>query len=237
MIDQSNSCHESANLVEACGVNYTYGSGHLKRNVLSDIHFVAKRGEITLLIGPSGSGKSTLLTLIGALRSCQNGSLKVLGEELLDINEASRIRLRRRIGFIFQSHNLVRALTAIENVELVLRLKSNDSIFRYNKAYEILNSVGLSEHVSSYPSQLSGGQRQRVAIARALAMEPALILADEPTASLDRSSGEEVIRMLSEMCYQRNAGAVLVTHDLRLEKYAKHIWRIEDGLISSCQAK
>ena len=221
----------NSDLVHASGLNYVYGTGALKYHVLKDIDFVAKKGEVTLLIGPSGSGKSTLLTLMGALRSCQTGSLRVLDHELLGINEAQCVHIRRRIGFIFQSHNLVQALTAFENVELILRLKIHDFQQRKLRAYDLLDSVGLRQHLSSYPNELSGGQRQRVAIARALALEPDLILADEPTASLDRISGLEVIQLISEMCHQRGSGVVLVTHDLRVEQEADKIWSIEDGSI------
>ena len=185
---------------------------------------------MTLLVGPSGSGKSTLLTLIGALRSVESGSLTVLDRELFGASEADLMAVRRRIGFIFQSHNLVASLTVLQNVQLLLQLAEADE-----RAKAMLDAVGLSERLHHFPDELSGGQRQRVAIARALAPEPDLVLADEPTASLDSKSGQDVVELLGDLCRRRGSAVLLVTHDLRLLKDADRIWGIEDGRINPWQ--
>jgi putative ABC transport system ATP-binding protein len=199
------------------------------------LSFHVNAGEVTLLVGPSGSGKSTLLTLIGALRSVEEGSLQVLGEELMGASEHSRMHIRRRIGFIFQSHNLVSSLTVLQNVQLLLQLKEPNQAKRIQKATELLDAVGLAHRLHHYPDELSGGQRQRVAIARALAPEPELVLADEPTASLDSKSGQDVVELLGNLCRNRGSAVLLVTHDLRLLKDADRIWKIEDGRVASWQ--
>ena len=190
---------------------------------------------MTLLVGPSGSGKSTLLTLVGALRSVEEGSLQVLGQELKGAGERQRVAIRRRIGFIFQSHNLVSSLTVLQNVQLLLQLSEPNPQRREARACDLLEAVGLSHRLHHYPEELSGGQRQRVAIARALAPQPELILADEPTASLDSQSGQDVVELLGELCRNRGSAVLLVTHDLRLLKEADRIWQIEDGKVEPWQ--
>ena len=175
--------------VALAGLTYSYGTGELRKPVLRDVALTVDPGEIVLLTGPSGSGKTTLLTLIGALRAMQEGSCRVLGEELAGANERQRVALRRRIGFIFQQHNLLGFLTAQQNVAMSLELDPRTGeAERLERATQMLAAVGLGDRGASRPAQLSGGQRQRVAVARALAGEPGLILADEPTAALDRQS-------------------------------------------------
>lgn len=212
-------------------LSHSYGQGELRSQILHGLDFEVQAGEITLLVGPSGSGKSTLLTLVGALRSVEAGSLKVLGQELFGSNEQERQAVRRRIGFIFQSHNLVASLTVLQNVQLLLQLSEPHRGRRQERAQELLEAVGLGHRLNHYPDELSGGQRQRVAIARALAPEPDLILADEPTASLDSQSGQDVVELLGSLCRRRQSAVLLVTHDLRLLKDADRIWRIEDGRV------
>ncbi|MCP9803042.1 ATP-binding cassette domain-containing protein [Cyanobium sp. T1G-Tous] len=212
-------------------LSHSYGQGELRSQILHGLDFEVQAGEITLLVGPSGSGKSTLLTLVGALRSVEAGSLKVLGQELYGSSEQQRKAVRRRIGFIFQSHNLVASLTVLQNVQLLLQLSEKDSGQRRKRAQDLLEAVGLGHRLNHYPDELSGGQRQRVAIARALAPEPDLILADEPTASLDSQSGQDVVELLGSLCRRRQSAVLLVTHDLRLLKDADRIWRIEDGRV------
>ena len=176
--------------VEIRGLCHDVGRGEHRRRVLRDVHASVPAGEIVIVTGPSGSGKTTLLTLVGALRSAQEGSLRVLGEQLRGASTRALERVRSRIGFVFQSHNLVEALTALENVELGLRVQGRRSRRETRRlAIEMLEAVGLGAHLQQHPDELSGGQRQRVAVARALASQPALLLADEPTASLDRASG------------------------------------------------
>ena len=217
--------------ISAQDLRHSYGDGALKTEILHGLDFQINAGEVTLLVGPSGSGKSTLLTLVGALRSVQTGSLKVLGTELNGTSEQARTELRRRIGFIFQSHNLVPSLTVLQNVTLLLQLKDLSPAEREEKAKELLEAVGLSHRLQNYPEELSGGQRQRVAIARALAPEPELILADEPTASLDSKSGQDVVEILGRLSREKGSSVLLVTHDLRLLKDADTIWEIDDGKV------
>jgi putative ABC transport system ATP-binding protein len=216
-------------------LRHAFGEGDLRTEILHGLNLQVEAGEVTLLVGPSGSGKSTLLTLIGALRSVEEGSLKVLGEELSGSSEQQRVAIRRRIGFIFQSHNLVSSLTVLQNVQLLLQLKEPNPSLRIERASALLEAVGLSHRLNHYPDELSGGQRQRVAIARALAPEPELVLADEPTASLDSQSGQDVVELLGDLCRRRGSAVLLVTHDLRLLKDADRIWRIEDGLVNRWQ--
>jgi len=216
-------------------LRHHYGEGELRSEILHGLNFEVYAGEVTLLVGPSGSGKSTLLTLVGALRSVEEGSLQVLGQELKGAGERQPVAIRRRIGFIFQSHNLVSSLTVLQNVQLLLQLSEPNPERREARSKELLDAVGLSHRLHHYPEELSGGQRQRVAIARALAPQPELILADEPTASLDSQSGQDVVELLGELCRSRGSAVLLVTHDLRLLKEADRIWQIEDGKVEPWQ--
>lgn len=220
-----------SDVIVANGLTHSYGEGELKNEILHQLDFRVLAKEVTLLVGPSGSGKSTLLTLIGALRSVEMGSLHVLGRQLLGASENDLMAIRRRIGFIFQSHNLLASLTVLQNVQLLLQLAEPDPKLRQERAKAMLDAVGLSERLHHFPDELSGGQRQRVAIARALAPEPDLVLADEPTASLDSKSGQDVVELLGDLCRRRSSAVLLVTHDLRLLKDADRIWGIEDGRI------
>lgn len=220
-----------SDVIIANGLTHSYGEGELKNEILHQLDFKVLAKEVTLLVGPSGSGKSTLLTLIGALRSVETGSLHVLGRQLYGASENDLMAIRRRIGFIFQSHNLVASLTVLQNVQLLLQLAEPDPKLRQERAKAMLDAVGLSERLHHFPDELSGGQRQRVAIARALAPEPDLVLADEPTASLDSKSGQDVVELLGDLCRRRSSAVLLVTHDLRLLKDADRIWGIEDGRI------
>ena len=220
-----------SDVIIANGLTHSYGEGELKNEILHQLDFKVLAKEVTLLVGPSGSGKSTLLTLIGALRSVETGSLHVLGRQLYGASENEVMAIRRRIGFIFQSHNLVASLTVLQNVQLLLQLAEPDPKLRQDRAKAMLDAVGLSERLHHFPDELSGGQRQRVAIARALAPEPDLVLADEPTASLDSKSGQDVVELLGDLCRRRSSAVLLVTHDLRLLKDADRIWGIEDGRI------
>lgn len=220
------------NPVELRAITFAYGEGELRRAVLREVDLSVAPGEIVLMTGPSGSGKTTLLTLIGALRAMQEGSARVLGQELAGASESDRVRLRGRIGFIFQNHNLLGFLTARQNVAMSLELHGGmDEAARLGRAGEMLAAVGLADHAEKRPSQLSGGQRQRVAVARALAGEPGLILADEPTAALDKVSGQEVVRLLRDLAKTRGVPILLVTHDPRILDIADRIVAMEDGRI------
>jgi putative ABC transport system ATP-binding protein len=199
---------------------------------LRDVDLAIAEGEIVLLTGPSGSGKTTLLTLVGALRALQSGTCTVLGQQLMGATEAQRVALRRRIGFIFQQHNLLGFLTARQNVAMALELEPGTTEQgRLARAGEMLEAVGLGAKAESLPGQLSGGQRQRVAVARALAARPGLVLADEPTAALDRQSGQDVVRLLTDLARQRGVPILLVTHDPRILDIADRIVAMEDGRV------
>ena len=220
------------------GVTYAYGEGELRRPVLRDVDLTVREGEIVLLTGPSGSGKTTLLTLIGALRAMQDGSARVLGEELSGAGEPARVRLRRRIGFIFQNHNLLGFLTARQNVAMALEQDGSlDERARMARAGALLTAVGLQGHEDRVPAKLSGGQRQRVSVARALATDPGLVLADEPTAALDKASGHEVVQLLRDLAKSRGVPILLVTHDPRILDIADRIVAMEDGRIVDTDAR
>ena len=224
---------ESPVLLE--GVCHSFGRGSLRKRVLEDIDLEIRPGEIVILTGPSGSGKTTALTLIGALRSAQEGSVRVLGEELLGAGESALVNVRRRIGYIFQHHNLLESLSSLQNVQMSLELVEEQlrSGEARRRCLEILEQVGMAEHAKAFPSKLSGGQRQRVAIARALVGNPQLILADEPTASLDRESGRDVVSMIERLAREHQVPVVLVTHDNRILDVADRIVHLEDGRLCS----
>jgi putative ABC transport system ATP-binding protein len=216
------------------GVTFAYGEGELRREVLRDVSLAVAPGEIVLLTGPSGSGKTTLLTLIGALRAMQEGSARVLGQEMSGASEGERVRLRRRIGFIFQNHNLLGFLSARENVAMALELDGAlTEAQRRERAGAMLAAVGLADHTEKLPAKLSGGQRQRVAVARALVGSPGLILADEPTAALDKQSGQEVVHLMRDLARGQGVPILLVTHDPRILSIADRIVAMEDGRITN----
>jgi putative ABC transport system ATP-binding protein len=221
-------------LIAANSVSHYYGKGALRKRVLYDVSAEIMPGEIVLLTGPSGSGKTTLLTLAGALRSVQEGSMKVLNNELNGASPQDLMTIRENIGFIFQQHNLLAALTACQNVEMSMGLeRSLSAKDSRRRAVELLTLVGLEDRVDYTPARLSGGQRQRVAIARALVRHPKIILADEPTASLDRKSGREVVEILQGLARKQGCAILLVTHDNRILDIADRILTLEDGAIRS----
>lgn len=216
------------------GLNHYFGRGALRKQVLHDIDCSIPRGEIVILTGPSGSGKTTLLTIVSALRTVQEGSVQVLGTELNGCKPAVLEQTRRNIGFVFQQHNLLGALTARQNVELGLRVTGRYSPSELpERAEEFLESVGLGERLDHHPDQLSGGQKQRVAIARALAADPPLLMADEPTASLDKQSGRDVVDRMKVMAKEHGTTILLVTHDNRILDIADRIVYLEDGKMST----
>jgi putative ABC transport system ATP-binding protein len=207
-----------------------FGQGNLKKQILFDINLILRSGEVVIMKGPSGSGKTTLLTLMGGLRSSQSGSLKVLGEEMVGASKSKLVKTRRNIGYIFQGHNLLKSLTARQNVEMSLDL--HDGLSRKEtkqRAIEMLEAVGLGDRVDYYPHNLSGGQKQRVAIARALVSHPKLILADEPTAALDSKSGRDVVDLMQKLSKERGCTTLIVSHDNRILDVADRIVELEDG--------
>ncbi|MBW4559905.1 MAG: DevA family ABC transporter ATP-binding protein [Mojavia pulchra JT2-VF2] len=214
-------------------LNHYYGRGALKRQILFDINLEIYPGEIVIMTGPSGSGKTTLLSLIGGLRSVQEGSLKFLGTELIGASQNQLVQARRKIGYIFQAHNLLGFLTARQNVQMAVEL--NDEIAQSEaiaKSETMLGAVGLEEKINYYPDNLSGGQKQRIAIARALVNRPPLVLADEPTAALDKQSGRDVVEIMQSLAKDQGTSILLVTHDNRILDIADRIVEMEDGLLA-----
>lgn len=217
-------------VISVRNLNHYFGSGMLRKQVLFDINLDIQPGEIVIMTGPSGSGKTTLLTLMGGLRSAQEGSLKILGQEICGANKQQLTKLRRQIGYIFQAHNLMTFLTTQENVRMSLEL--HDEYLNHNinnKAIAMLESVGLGDRISYYPENLSGGQKQRVAIARALVSQPKIVLADEPTAALDKKSGRDVVELMQKLAKEQGCTILLVTHDNRILDIADRIIYMEDG--------
>jgi putative ABC transport system ATP-binding protein len=215
-------------------LNYYYGEGAARLHALVDVHLSVRKGEIVILEGPSGSGKTTLLTLIGCLRKVQEGSIQLLGTELYGSSNYKRTIMRRRIGFIFQAHNLHRSLTARQNVRMALEVRGiEDEKKALSSVDTVLNSVGLGDRLYHMPSELSGGQRQRVAVARALVGEPDLLLADEPTAALDKKSGRDVVDLMKKLSVERGTTVFMVTHDNRILDIADRLICMEDGCIVS----
>lgn len=214
-------------------VDHYFGSGQLQKQVLFDINLQIEAGEIVIMTGPSGSGKTTLLTLIGSLRSAQSGSLKILGQELCQASRDTLTQARRNNGYIFQAHNLHGSLTALENVQMGLEVHGSMlKAERHERAAEMLKKVGLEDRVHYLPSGLSGGQKQRVAIARALVSHPKIVLADEPTAALDKKSGRDVVDIMHDLAKQQGCTILLVTHDNRILDIADRIIYMEDGRLS-----
>jgi len=221
-------------IVTVQGVSHEFGEGPTRHRVLTDVSAEIKPGEIVIVTGPSGSGKTTLLTLVGGLRSLQHGSIVALGRELRGASYEQLVALREQVGFIFQSHNLLQALTARQNVEMALHVSGRpDREESRRRAGEMLAAVGLDSHAESYPRELSGGQRQRVAVARALVRNPRIILADEPTAALDKQAGREVVDLLHSLAEQRACAILLVTHDNRIVDIADRILTLEDGRLTA----
>jgi putative ABC transport system ATP-binding protein len=220
--------------ISVSGLNHSFGKGDLRKQILFDVSTEIQAGEIVIVTGPSGSGKTTMLTLVGALRSAQQGSVRILGEELRKAKPRTLEKVRKQIGFIFQQHNLLDALSAVQTVELGIRAsgKYKGGELR-RRARDMLTAVGLEDRIHHKPSQLSGGQRQRVAIARALVAEPAMLLADEPTASLDKKSGREIVDRMKSLANEKGTTILMVTHDNRILDIADRIIHLEDGRLST----
>ena len=215
-------------------LSHAFGQAEMRREVLQNISFSIEPGEVVLLTGPSGCGKTTLLTLIGALRTVQQGEVSVLGESLHGAGRRRRQQVRRRIGMIFQGHNLVRCLTAEQNVQMGADLLPDLSYrARRDEARQWLRAVGLEDHMAKVPHDLSGGQKQRVAIARALAANPRLLLADEPTAALDSRTGREVVELLRRLAREQSCAVLMVTHDPRIVDVADRLLQMEDGRLKN----
>src|SRR6266849_1533767 len=214
-------------------VEKTYAEGAAGVPALRGVDLDVHPGELVMLMGPSGSGKTTLLSIMGCIVSPTSGSVRIAGKEVGSLSEKQLPAIRlERIGFVFQGFNLFPTLTAGENVELMLDLKGVSAAAAKKRAKELLEQVGLGAKCGAFPADLSGGQKQRVAIARALAGDPAIILADEPTAALDSHTGRNVMEMMSDLARRRGRAVVIVTHDSRVLDFADRIVKIEDGAIA-----
>jgi putative ABC transport system ATP-binding protein len=224
-------------VISVRNLNHYFGQGTLRKQALFDINLDVFQGEIVIMTGPSGSGKTTLLTLMGGLRSAQEGSLKILGQEMRGASKYQLTRVRRQIGYIFQAHNLLTFLTAQQNVRMSLELHEEMLNQDMNaKVTAILEQVGLGNRTNYYPDNLSGGQKQRVAIARALVSHPKIVLADEPTAALDKKSGRDVVEMMQRLAKEQGCAILLVTHDNRILDIADRIVHMEDGRLANDNA-
>ncbi|GAB4532105.1 MAG: ABC transporter ATP-binding protein [Anaerolineae bacterium] len=217
-------------VVETHNLTKIYGDGAEVR-ALDGIDVTILKGEFLTVMGPSGSGKSTLLNMIGALDRPTSGQVIVNGEDLATIKDVDRFRART-VGFVFQLHNLLPALTARENVEVPMHGQGIGEREMRQRAEHLLELVGLSDRMHHLPSQLSGGQRQRVAVARALANNPAIILADEPTGSLDTQSGAEIIDLLERINHEQGTTILIVTHDPKVARRTRRILTMHDGKIA-----
>ncbi|MDJ0690566.1 MAG: DevA family ABC transporter ATP-binding protein [Xenococcaceae cyanobacterium MO_188.B32] len=219
-------------VVEIQNLDHYFGEGKLRKQILFDIDLTLRSGEVVIMKGPSGSGKTTLLTLMGGLRSAQSGSLKVLQQELVGAKKRKLVEIRRNIGYIFQSHNLLESLTARQNVQMSLELHERFSAREIkDRSSALLEEVGLGEHIDYHPHNLSGGQKQRVAIARALVSHPKMVLADEPTAALDSKSGRNIVELMQKLAREQGCTILIVTHDNRILDVAERIVELEDGRI------
>jgi putative ABC transport system ATP-binding protein len=220
-------------VVRVDGVNHYYGQGESRNQVLFRNCIEIHAGQLVIMTGPSGSGKTTLLSLIGALRSVQEGTIQILGRNLGGLARQDLVTVRRNLGFIFQAHNLFESLSAYENVKMALQLGDCPPSAMRERGINMLERLGIGHRVDYKPRSLSGGQRQRVAVARALVNRPKLILADEPTASLDKESSSTVVSLLKELTSQEGCTVIMVTHDNRILELADRIVSMVDGSIIS----
>lgn len=219
-------------VIRARGLGKIYREGAAEFRALQGVDLEVRSGQLTLLMGPSGSGKTTLLSILGCILRASCGRLELLGEEVSSLPESELPRVRREtIGFVFQSFNLFPTLTAAENVALALDVRGVRGAPARRRAEELLAEVGLQEKLRAFPADLSGGQKQRVAIARALAGDPPILLADEPTAALDSTSGRTVIELLQRLGHEHGRAVVLVTHDPRVLSFGDRIIHLQDGRI------
>jgi putative ABC transport system ATP-binding protein len=221
------------NILETQSVTKIYDSGDLSVRAVDQVSIDVKTGEFVGLVGPSGSGKTTMLAMLAGLLNPTEGQLVIDGQYLDQMNDVQRTRFRRqKIGFTFQSNNLVPFLTALENVELMLRLNKINGREGRKRAEELLVRLGLEDRLDNLPSQLSGGQQQRVAIARSLIHNPSVVLADEPTASLDTTRANQVVGIFADLIHEQNKAGIMVTHDLRMCKYVDKVIQMVDGKVA-----
>ena len=219
--------------LETRNVSKLYESGNSSTMAVKDVSLNVKPGEFLALVGPSGSGKTTMLAMLAALLRPTGGDIFIDGAALSKLSDADRTRFRReKIGFTFQANNLLPFLTARENVEMMLRLNGKFDKHSRARVAELLERLGLGERMNNLPRQLSGGQQQRVAIARALVHNPAVVLADEPTAALDTERAHQVVQTFASLIHEQQRAGIMVTHDLRLVQYADRVIQMVDGRIA-----
>jgi len=217
-------------ILEARGLTKVFGDGASAVRAVDGVDLTVRRGEMLLIMGPSGSGKTTLLTIAGALLRPTRGTVRVCDDEITRIDERRLAAIRReKVGFIYQSFNLLEALTALENVRLVAADVPSNGATSRDRVLELMETLGLSHRLNALPKELSDGEKQRVAIARALAKNPALMLADEPTANLDAKRGHEVVELLRQKALEMNKAVVIVSHDHRIREVADSVVWLEDG--------
>jgi putative ABC transport system ATP-binding protein len=223
----------NAAVLESVAATKVYGSDSGEVRAVDGASFAVRPGEFVALVGPSGSGKTTMLALLAGLLSPTDGTVRIGGNDLYAMSEGERARFRREsIGFTFQANNLVPYLTVRENVELALRLSGRLDAAGRARAVDLLARLGLRNRLDSLPSQLSGGQQQRVAIARSLVHDPLVVLADEPTASLDTERAFQVVAAFRDLVKERGRAGVMVTHDLRMTRYTDAVVRMVDGRVA-----
>ncbi|BCY18449.1 ABC transporter ATP-binding protein [Leptolinea sp. HRD-7] len=221
-------------VVKTENVTRTYKVGNVETNALRGVNLSVQSGEFTALIGPSGSGKTTLLQLIGCLDQPTSGKVYVNGKDVTNLNRNQRADIRAAsLGFVFQFFALIPTLTAYENIEMPLLLAGKSASERAERVKYLLEMVDLADRGKNRPDQLSGGQQQRVAVARALATNPALILADEPTANLDTPNGKQVMEVMTRLNKETGVTFIFATHDPRVIQYARRVVTLQDGLIVS----
>jgi putative ABC transport system ATP-binding protein len=226
------------NIVECIDVQKTYRQGQIEINALKDISLAIEKGEFLAVAGPSGSGKTTLLNLIGGLDVSDAGSIIVNGYAFDQMSQSQLARLRlHQVGFVFQAYNLIPVLSAAENVEFVMLLQGVPANERHNRARAILDDVGLEGKYDRRPSELSGGQQQRVAVARAIVSNPSIVLADEPTANLDSTTGTGLLDMMQKMNTEKNVTFIFSTHDSMVMDYARRLILLHDGRLEEDRVK
>ncbi len=219
-------------ILEVDQVIKVYGSGHSAVHALRGVSLHIERGEIVMVMGPSGAGKSTLLLAIGAMLRPTSGAIRIAETDIVGLSQKSLSRFRlKKFGFIFQSANLLPAINAAQNVELPIRLAAGSRREARIESKRLLEDVGLSNRTKHFPAELSGGEKQRVAVSRALVNSPSIILADEPTASLESKSGYSVVETLRRRARERNSSVLIVTHDSRIRNLADRVLWLEDGLL------
>ncbi|NOX79760.1 MAG: ABC transporter ATP-binding protein [Deltaproteobacteria bacterium] len=225
---------QNAPIVQLEKVSKVYQQGQVEVKAVDNFDLTVRAGEFSVLCGPSGSGKTTILNLIGALDAPSSGRVCLEGQNLAELNRGRLSRLRRdRIGFVFQFYNLIPVLTAFENAEFVLSLQNVPAAERRKRVMAVLREVGMADYVDRRPDELSGGQQQRIAIARAVVSEPAIVLADEPTANVDSAAADRILDLMAQLNREKGVTFLFSTHDQRVMDRARRLIRLRDGRLEA----